>query len=120
VANIATTPALALNFSVAAEIFYGVDLGAGFDVLFLFTTTTIGFGIAGLLRRFLVWPAVMIWPQNLVFCTLLNTLHAEDDNDPDNFNRGVSRFRFLCYVFCGAFAWYFLPGEEWKSAACRR
>jgi hypothetical protein len=36
-----------------------------------------GFGLAGLCRRFLVWPASMVWPQNLVACTLLNTLHAE-------------------------------------------
>lgn len=117
VANIATTPALALNFSVSAEIFYGVDLGAGFDILFLLTTTTIGFGIAGLLRRFLVWPAVMIWPQNLVFCTLLNTLHAEDEDNDDGTVRSLSRFRFLCYIFSGAFLWYFLPGERTRGAA---
>ncbi|ORY88573.1 OPT oligopeptide transporter [Leucosporidium creatinivorum] len=109
IANIATGPAFALNFSVAAEKFYGVDLGAGFDILLILTTQIIGFGIAGLCRRFLVWPAAMIWPQNLVFCTLLNTLHAEDD-DIDGGNGGLSRFKFLVWVFSGAFFWYFLPG----------
>lgn len=107
IANIATGPALALSFSVAAEIFYEVNLGAGFDVLLLMTTQMIGFGVAGLCRRFLVWPAAMIWPQNLVFCTLLNTLHAEDDTD----GTGVTRHRFFIWVFSGAFFWYFLPGE---------
>lgn len=110
IANIATGPAFALNFSVAAEKFYGVDLGAGFDILLILTTQIIGFGIAGLCRRFLVWPAAMIWPQNLVFCTLLNTLHAEDE-DIDGGNGGLSRFKFLVWVFSGAFFWYFLPGE---------
>lgn len=111
IANIATGPAFALNFSVAAEKFYGVDFGPGFDILLVLTTQTIGFGIAGLCRRFLVWPAAMIWPQNLVFCTLLNTLHAEDDTFEEG-RRGLTRFRFLCYVLSGAFLWYFLPGES--------
>jgi hypothetical protein len=38
-----------------------------------------GFGLAGLSRRLLVWPASMIWPYNLVITTSLNTLHAGDD-----------------------------------------
>jgi hypothetical protein len=116
IANIATGPAFALNFTVAAEKFYNITLGPGFDILLLLTTQMIGFGIAGLCRRFLVWPAAMIWPQNLVFCTLLNTLHAEDDNVEEG--AGLSRFRFFTYVFGGAFFWYFLPGEP--SLVCLR
>jgi hypothetical protein len=40
-----------------------------------------GFGLAGLCRRFLVWPASMVLPQNLVACTLLNMLHAKGEDD---------------------------------------
>ena len=107
-ANVSTSPALALNYSVAAEKFYGEPQSAGFDILLVFTTQMIGFGAAGLCRRFLVWPASMLWPQNLVFCTLLNTFHAEiEDEEP-----GPSRLRFFAYVFCGAFCWFWLPGEQ--------
>ncbi|GAA5863764.1 hypothetical protein JCM8547_006058 [Rhodosporidiobolus lusitaniae] len=105
-ANVATSPAYGLNFSVASDKFYGVAQGAGFDILLVLTSQMIGFGVAGLCRRFLVWPAALIWPQNLVFCTLLNTLHAEDDDE----DAGPTRFRFFLYVICGAFVWYWVPG----------
>ena len=106
-ANVSTSPALALNYSVAAEKFYGEPQPFGFDILVVLTTQLIGFGAAGLCRRFLVWPASMLWPQNLVFCTLLNTFHAEiEDEEP-----GPSRLRFFAYVFVGAFCYFWLPGE---------
>ncbi|SCV67276.1 BQ2448_5922 [Microbotryum intermedium] len=107
IANVATGPAYGLNFTVTAEKFYNISYSFGFDILFILTTQMAGFGVAGLCRRFLVWPAAMIWPQNLVYCTLLNTLHAEDENEPGG---RVSRFRFLTYVILAAFCWYFLPG----------
>ncbi|GAA5982688.1 hypothetical protein JCM11641_002337 [Rhodosporidiobolus odoratus] len=105
-ANVSTAPAFGLNFSLASDKYYGVAHGAGFDILLILTTQMIGFGAAGLLRRFLVWPATMVWPTNLVFCTLLNTLHAEDEDDES----GPSRFRFFLYIIAGAFCWYWLPG----------
>ena len=107
-ANAATGPAYALNFSLASQKFYGVRQGLAFDFLLLLTTQLVGFGMAGICRKYLVWPAALIWPQNLVFCTLLNTLHAEDDDGSEG---GVTRFRFFTYVMGGAFCWYFLPGE---------
>ncbi|BGP20792.1 hypothetical protein JCM10213_008929 [Rhodosporidiobolus nylandii] len=105
-ANVSTAPAYALNFSLASDKFYGVAQGAGFDILLVLTTQMLGFGAAGLCRRFLVWPAALVWPSNLVYCTLLNTLHAEDEDD----GNGPTRFRFFLYIICGAFAWYCVPG----------
>ncbi|KAL8279558.1 hypothetical protein RQP46_008120 [Phenoliferia psychrophenolica] len=103
--NAAGSPAFALNFSVASTHFFGVTQGITFDFLIVFTTCMVGFGVAGLCRRFLVWPASLIWPQNLVFCTLLNTLHAEEDSE----GTGLSRFTFFKWTAIGAFLWYFLP-----------
>ncbi|GAA5917002.1 hypothetical protein JCM6882_001299 [Rhodosporidiobolus microsporus] len=105
-ANISTAPAFAVNFSLMSDKYYGIAQGVGFDILLVLTTQLLGFGAAGLCRRFLVWPAAMIWPQNLVFCTLLNTLHAEDEDQ----EKGPSRFRFFIYVISGAFIWYWIPG----------
>ncbi|GAA5821301.1 hypothetical protein JCM10212_006415 [Sporobolomyces blumeae] len=105
-ANISTAPSVGITVSLAIEKLYGIRQRLGFDLLIVLTTQMIGFGVAGLCRRFLVWPAAMIWPQNLVFCTLLNTLHAEDDDA----SGGTTRLRFFIYAFCGAFAWYWLPG----------
>jgi hypothetical protein len=106
--NVAISPVYALHFSVACEKFYDIPFGAGFDILAAITSQTIGFAVAGLCRRFLVWPASLLWPQNLALSTLLNTLHAEEDNEP---GAGISRHQFFCWAFVGAFAWNFLPGE---------
>ena len=116
-ANVATGPAFALNFSVASQKFYGIRQGLAFDFLLLLTTQLVGFGMAGICRKYLVWPAALIWPQNLVFCTLLNTLHAEDDDGSEG---GVTRFRFFTYVMGGAFCWYFLPGSSSSLVLFRR
>lgn len=51
----------------------------------------------------------MIWPANLVTCTLFNTLHAQQYAGMGS-RGGISRERFFAYVFVGAFCWYFIPG----------
>jgi len=81
-------------------------------------TQLTGFGLAGLCRRFLVWPASMVWPQNLVGCALLNTLHSDETDDGigmfggnvEKEGRGMSRFRFFMIMTMASFVWYFLPG----------
>jgi OPT family oligopeptide transporter len=105
--NVAVATPYALNTIVVAHKFYGVDKGYWFNLILVLATQLTGFGLAGLSRRILVKPASMVWPQNLVACTLLNTLHAEDDEGTG----GVSRYKFFLWVFGGAFAFYFLPGK---------
>ena len=106
-ANVAVTPPYALNAIVVLQIYYGVAYGFGFEVTLVLATQLTGFGLAGLCRRFLVWPASMVWPQNLVACALLNTLHAEEDEE----SGGISRYRFFMYLFGGTFFFFFLPGK---------
>lgn len=103
--NVSVYPAYALNAIVVADVYYGIRRGLGFNFLLVLGNQVAGFGLAGLCRRFLVWPASLIWPQDLVVCALLNTLHAEDDED-----EGISRFKFFSYVGIAAFFFYFLPG----------
>lgn len=107
-ANVAVTPPYALNAIVVLQVYYGVAYGFGFDVTLVLATQLTGFGLAGLCRRFLVWPASMVWPQNLVACTLLNTLHAEEDEE----SGGISRYRFFMYLFGATFFFFFLPGKS--------
>lgn len=106
-ANCATAPAVGITFTLVTEKFYGFHHGILFDFCLLLSSQLIGFSFAGMARRLLVDPASLIWPQNLVFCTLLNVLHAEED---DGKTGGISRWRFLLYVGAGAFFWCFLPG----------
>lgn len=105
-ANVAVGSPYALNVIVVQEIYYDIHLGFWFNIVLVLATQLTGFGLAGLCRRFLVWPASMVWPQNLVACTLLNTLHAEDDNEMG----GITRYKYFMYVMAGGFCWYFFPG----------
>ncbi|EGO00748.1 hypothetical protein SERLA73DRAFT_167007 [Serpula lacrymans var. lacrymans S7.3] len=110
-ANVAIGPAYALNAIVVAQINYGIYYNYWFSVLLVLATQLTGFGLAGMCRRFLVWPASMVWPQNLVACTLLNTLHAEEDED----SGGITRYRFFLIVLGGAFFFFFIPGYLFQA-----
>ncbi|EIW80549.1 oligopeptide transporter [Coniophora puteana RWD-64-598 SS2] len=111
-ANVAIGPPYALNMIVVSQINYGIkNLDYWFSVLLVVATQLTGFGLAGMCRRFLVWPASMVWPQNLVTCTLLNTLHAEDDNS----SGGITRYRYFMMVLAGAFFFYFVPGYLFQA-----
>jgi hypothetical protein len=106
-ANTSLSPAYAVTTTLIFNRFFGIPLSVGFDVLLVTSVQVLGFALAGICRRFLVWPASLIWPQNLVTCTLLNTFHAEEDDQADG---SMTRFRFFGLVAAGAFLWYFLPG----------
>ena len=111
-ANVAISAPYAMNAIVVVEVFYGHKLGYWFGLNLVLATQLTGFGLAGLCRRFLVWPASMVWPQNLVACALLNTLHAEDD-DPKG---GLTRYRFYMIVSVASFFFFFLPGTSSSSS----
>lgn len=105
-ANVAASAPYAINAVVVAELDYGKQVSYWFSVVLVMATQLTGFGLAGLCRRVLVWPATMVWPQNLVTCTVLNTLHAEEDED----RGGISRYKYFMYVVFGSFFFFFLPG----------
>jgi len=45
-----------------------------------------------------------VWPDNLVFCTLFNTLHSQQYQGVGS-RGGMTRQRFFNYVFCGGVLW---------------
>ncbi|KAG8832747.1 hypothetical protein FRC17_000757 [Serendipita sp. 399] len=97
-----------LVVSYAVLHFYNLRWGIGFNICLALSTQVTGFGYAGIFRRLLVKPASLIWPQNLVISTLLNTLHAEEDF-VRYFGGGISRYRWFLWVGCGAAVWHWFP-----------
>ncbi|KAJ1949604.1 hypothetical protein EC988_004710, partial [Linderina pennispora] len=86
------------------KLYYQSDLGFGPSILFILTSQIMGYSFAGFSREFLVYPAAMIWPANLVSVTLFRTFHEKQ-----NWGK-LSRTKVFWIAFLGSFCWYFLPG----------
>lgn len=71
-ASVSFSAAYATDILLAQISFYKQDFGLAFQLLLVISTQSIGYGIAGIMRKFLVYPAAMIWPGNLVSVTLMN------------------------------------------------
>ncbi|KAF9421512.1 hypothetical protein BGZ76_003962, partial [Entomortierella beljakovae] len=67
--------AYAVDIVILQKKYYGDDRGFLAGAMLVLTTQITGFSLAGCLRIFLVKPAHMIWPANLVTVALFRTLH---------------------------------------------
>jgi len=104
--------AYATDTILAQKGFYKHDFGFGFQILLILGTQMIGYGYAGLLRKFLVWPASMLWPQNFVNTSLFYALHDRSPTDPAKTNGWkIGRYNYFLLVFLGSFVWYWFPGR---------
>jgi OPT family small oligopeptide transporter len=104
-------PGYFTDILTAQYAFFGFDLGWGYAILLGLTTQLIGFGMAGLVRQWLVQPANMIWPSNLVNTAFMYTLHDHSKTDPNTTNGwSISRYRWFFIIFLGSFCWFWFPG----------
>ncbi|BGP17729.1 hypothetical protein JCM10213_005310 [Rhodosporidiobolus nylandii] len=92
----------------------GSEYSAGFGFLYLLTTQMLGFGLAGLARRWIVWPAAMVWPSTLASTVLFRALHEKQDRSSAN-GWTMSRYRFFSLFTAGAFVWFWFPDYIWTS-----
>jgi len=104
------TASYAIDILLAQELFYQQNFKWGFQVLLIISTQAMGFGVAGMLRRFLVWPAAMIWPATLVTTTVMNSLHDHRPADPAATNGWkMGRYKFFLIVAGLTFCWEWFP-----------
>lgn len=104
-ANCCYSTAYAVDIITIQRVFYNQNLGWGGGILLIWTTQFIGYGMAGLLRPFLVYPAAMVWPGNLSNISLFRSFHQPDSNWS-----GPSRLKWFLMCFCAMFVYYWLPG----------
>lgn len=114
-ANATCGTAYAIDVITTLRIFYKRILHPGIAILFVITSQILGYGIAGIMRKFLVWPAAMIWPVNLVNCALFRTLHNDLDHETNTNEQNksrwtMSRLRFFFIASFCQFLWYWVPG----------
>ncbi|CAK9227824.1 unnamed protein product [Sphagnum troendelagicum] len=96
--------AYAVGIVTIIKAFYKRSIGFFPGLLVVITTQVLGYGWAGLMRRFLVDPAHMWWPANLVQVTIFRTLHEKETG------KGLKRIQFFMIAMMAMFAYYVLPG----------
>ncbi|KAG5799823.1 hypothetical protein H9Q69_001131 [Fusarium xylarioides] len=98
-------------------------ISIGYQLLLGLSSKFIGYGLAGICRRFLIYPSYCLWPTTLVSIALNTALHDEADMPvPGPFKKiwNTSRFKFFSIAFGAMFAYFWLPnylfaGLTWFS-----
>ncbi|KAL5972430.1 OPT superfamily [Asimina triloba] len=96
---------------VKAKVFYGRELHPLAAMLLVQTTQMLGYGWAGLFRKFLVDSPHMWWPNNMVQVSLFRALH-EVEVRPKG---GLTRLQFFLLVLTSSFAYYIVPNYLFPS-----
>ncbi|RBR21939.1 uncharacterized protein FIESC28_04691 [Fusarium coffeatum] len=110
-ASVSFSVAYATDIILAQLVFYKQDFGIVFQLLLTISTQSVGYGIAGMLRKFLVYPASMIWPENLAGVTLMNAMYERNDApDPSILGGTMHRYKWFVIVTACSFFYYFIPG----------
>lgn len=98
-------------------------IGFGYQITIALSTNFIGYGLAGLTRRFLVYPSFCVWPASLVTIALNTAFHSKDNiSVPGPFKMLLtwSRLKLFTVAFFLMFSYFWLPnylfvGLSWFS-----
>ncbi|KAJ7965863.1 Oligopeptide transporter like [Quillaja saponaria] len=95
--------AYAISIVDIIKAFYGRKISFLASWILVITTQVLGYGWAGILRKYVVEPAQMWWPSSLVQVSLFGALHDKDDTR-------MSRGKFFMIALICSFSWYIVPG----------
>ncbi|XP_031495743.1 oligopeptide transporter 7-like isoform X1 [Nymphaea colorata] len=96
----------AIHIVSTVKVFYGQKLTLLVSFLVVITTQVLGFGWAGIFRRYLVDPAAMWWPGILVQVSLFRAFHEKEVQAKGR----LTRNQFFLIAFMCSFAYYVFPG----------
>ncbi|CAN6223562.1 unnamed protein product [Urochloa humidicola] len=105
-ANAGAGTVFGANVVISIRVFYGQPMPFFVALLIIITSQVMGFGWAGMFRRYLVEPAAMWWPSNLVQVSLFRALHEKERRRKGS----LTRNQFFLVAFVCSFAYYTFPG----------
>ncbi|KAI9157012.1 hypothetical protein LWI28_015486 [Acer negundo] len=105
-ANSGAGTVYAAHILTAVKLLYKRQLTFLPAFIVMMTTQVLGFGWAGIFRKYLVEPGEMWWPSNLVQVSLFRALHDKDKR----LKGEMSRNQYFLLVLICSFAYYVLPG----------
>lgn len=89
----------------------------GYQICISIAVNFFGLGMAGVLRRFLVFPSIAIWPASLPYVALIKAFHSEtDEHVLGPFKRFYSwtRQKIFLWATLGMACWFMLPGYAYR------
>ncbi|XP_010455470.1 PREDICTED: oligopeptide transporter 7-like [Camelina sativa] len=105
-ANAGAGSVYAIHVVTVVKAFYMKNITFFVSFIVIVTTQVLGFGWAGIFRKYLVEPAAMWWPANLVQVSLFRALHEKEERTKG----GLTRTQFFLIAFVCSFAYYVFPG----------
>ncbi|KAI3883056.1 hypothetical protein MKX03_034262 [Papaver bracteatum] len=103
-ANTGSSGVYAVNIITIVKAFYHKNLHPMAAMLLTQTTQMLGYGWAGLFRKYLVDSPYMWWPSNLVQVSLFRRPKG-----------GLTRLQFFLAVLVASFSYYVIPGYFFPS-----
>ncbi|XP_047336037.1 oligopeptide transporter 7-like [Impatiens glandulifera] len=109
-ANSGAGTVYAIHLVTVVKVFYRRNISFFVSLIVVITTQVLGFGWAGIYRRYLVEPAAMWWPSNLVQVSLFRALHEKEER----LKGRLTCIQFFIIVISCSFAYYIFPGYLFK------
>ncbi|XP_068636592.1 oligopeptide transporter 1-like isoform X1 [Aristolochia californica] len=110
-ANSGSNSVYAVNIITIVKAFYHRNLHPFAAMLLAQTTQMLGYGWAGIFRKYLVDSPYMWWPANLVQVSLFRALHDADKRP----RGGLTRLQFFLIVLVCSFSYYLVPSYLFPS-----
>lgn len=98
-------PAYAIGIVDIIKAFYKRKISFLTSSLLVITTQVLGYGWAGVMRKFVVEPATMWWPATMPQVSLFRALHEKEHD-----KQWMSRGKFFMVSCIASFVWALVPG----------
>ena len=82
-----------------------------YEILLSLCTQYLGFGFAGILRRFVIFPVAAIWPKILPALALNRALMFKEKKGEVINGWKFTRYRFFTICACSMFVWFWIPNS---------
>ncbi|KAI0089664.1 OPT oligopeptide transporter [Irpex rosettiformis] len=103
-ASTASSSALAISIFAAQDLYYHVRPNPAVGIFTLISSQLLGYGLAGIMRIFLVYPTFAIYPQLVPTVQLFDTLHRGQQALLQK-----KRMRFFWATLIAIFVWEWFP-----------
>src|ERR1700710_2069990 len=92
----------AMSVLAVQKLWYNIHPSPAIGIFLILSTQMLGYGVAGILRKTLVYPSKMFYPANLPTASLLENLHREKDETK-------KKMRVFYIAFAVLFCWQAFP-----------